>query len=191
VNITNQVRATILAIILGTALASNVLVLGSLSQGQEAENLMGTDSDDWWITYPAQSSAAGSQVDHPQWVLDALESRPVLVYVHKGCSYCRPQTEAIEQVVADCGEKIYYYDIRADGSDSRAEQAVLIYDPTGGVSYVPMRAIVTLAPGPDGKVHVVWHSAEDVTGKAWIDSYVQDAMAYYSENSANWKRSEA
>jgi hypothetical protein len=79
----------------------------------------------------------------------------------------------------------------ADGSDSRAEEAVSTYDPNGGVSYVPMTAIVTLAPGPDGKVQVVWHSAEDVTGKAWIENYIQDAMTYYIDNSANWKRSEA
>jgi len=168
-----------------------VLIFGSLSQGQEAKNQVGAGSDDWWITYPAQSSAAGSKVAHPQWVLDALESRPVLIYVHKGCSYCRPQTEAIGQVVADCGDKIFYSDMPADGSDSRAEEAVSTYDPNGGVSYVPMTAILTLAAGPDGKVQVVWHSAEDVTGKAWIENYVQDAMAYYIDNSANWKRSEA
>lgn len=84
-----------------------------------------------------------------------------------------------------------YNDIPADGSDDRAMEAVSTYDPNGGVSYVPLTAIVTLAPDSNGKVQVIWHSTEEVTGKAWIEEYVQDAVSYHAQNSGNWKKSVA
>lgn len=155
------------------------------------KNKVGTRSYDWWAAYPAQSSAAASEVEHPQWVLDALESKPVVIYVHKGCSYCRPQTEAMAEVVSKYGDQFVYYDISAGGSDSKTEEAIRTYDPDGGVSYVPLTAIVTLAPDSKGKVQVIWHSTEEVTGMAWIGEYVQDAVSYHNENSGNWKKSVA
>jgi thiol-disulfide isomerase/thioredoxin len=167
------------------------LIFDSLSEGSGEKNKVGTENDDWWTVYPAQSSAAASEVEHPQWVLEALEKKPVVIYVHKGCSYCRPQTEAMAEVVSKYGDQFTYYDISAGGSDSKAEEAVRTYDPNGGVSYVPLTAIVTLAPDPKGKVRVIWHSTEEVTGKAWIEEYVQDAISYHNENSSNWKKSEA
>ncbi len=172
-------------------LASSILILDSLSESSGAKNKIGSASDDWWTKYPEKSSAAGSEVEHLQWVLDALEKKPVLIYVHKGCSYCKPQTESMAEVVSEYGDKFAYYDISAGGSDSKAEEAVRAYDPNGGVSYVPLTAILTLAPDSEGKVRVIWHSTEEVTGKAWIEEYVQDALSYYNENSGNWKKSEA
>lgn len=178
-----DIKDTILKLILVTFLASSILVFDSLSEGSGAKNKVGSGSDDWWTAYPAQSSAAASEVEHPQWVLDALESKPVVIYVHKGCGYCKPQTEAMAEVVSTYGDQFTYYDIAAGGSDSKAEEAIKAYDPNGGVSYVPLTAILTLAPDSNGKVQVVWHSTEEVTGKAWIEEYVKDAVSCHKENS--------
>ncbi len=162
-----------------------ILATGSSVSG--ASYSVGSGNDDWWTTYPSQSSSSGSEVNHPSWVLDALKNKPVVLYVHMGCSYCKPQTDAMAEVMKEYGNKVTYYDIPADGSDARAQPALKAYDPNEVPNYVPMTVIVTLALGPDGKVQPVWHSTEEVTGKAWIENYVKDAIADYDLNSANWK----
>jgi thiol-disulfide isomerase/thioredoxin len=182
---------SILMLIMGITLASFALVQGSLSESLETKYQIGSGPNDWWLAYPDGSSTSSTTMEHPSWVLDALEFNPVVIYVHKGCSYCRPQTEAMGEVVNKYGDSFVYFDVPADGSDARSEEAVSTYDPNGGVPYVPVTAIVTLAPGSDGKVQAIWHSTDEITGKAWIENYVQDAISYHNEYSADWKRSEA
>lgn len=171
-----------------TASLIAVFTLAILFSASAAENSVGSENDDWWTTYPEQSTASGTDVNHPAWVLDALEKKPVLIYIHKDCSYCAPQTAAVNNVSDEFKGDITYYEIGADGSDSRAEEALKAYDPNGGVSYVPMTIIVTLAPDSEGNVMPVWHSNEDITGDDWIKSYVEDAISYYDDNSFNWKK---
>jgi len=175
-------RLSVLLITIGF-LVTGVIGFSSASEGKYS---VGSGNDNWWVTYPAQSTGSGIEVNHPQWVLDALGTKPVLVYVHKSCSYCKPQTDALAEVVKEDGDKFIYFDLSADGNDNRAEEALQAYDPTGGVTYVPMTVIVTLAPNSEGKIEPVWHSSEDVTGKEWIENYVGDAISYYNENRANW-----
>jgi hypothetical protein len=121
-------------------------------------------------------------------VLDALKSKPVLIYVHKSCDYCVPQTKAIEKITNEFDGKITIYEINADGSDARSEEALQAYDPNGGVMYVPLTAIITLAQNSEGKVEPVWHSTEEVTGEGWIKNYVEDALGHYGVNSASWNK---
>ena len=166
---------------------TTVLILATGFNAVGAQYSVGSGNDDWWATYPSQSPGSGSEVNHPSWVLDALGSKPVVIYIHKGCDYCKPQTDAMAEVVKEYGDKFTYYDIPGDGSDTRAGPALQAYDPTGGVTYVPMTIIVTLAPDSNGKVQPIWHSTEEVTGKAWIEDYVKDAISYYGSNSASWK----
>jgi hypothetical protein len=52
------------------------------------------------------------------------------------------------EVVSVYKDGLFCYDIFADG-DARAMQAISASDPNGGVSYVPLTAIATLAPAPD------------------------------------------
>jgi len=153
-----------------------------------AQYSVGSGNDDWWTKYPDHSTGKGGEVNHPSWVLDALGSKPVLIYVHKSCDYCKPQTEAIEKIVDEFAGKITFYEIGAEGSDARAEEALQAYDPNGGVMYVPLTVVVTLAPNSGGKVEPVWHSTEEVTGEGWIKNYVEDALGYFSENSASWNK---
>ncbi len=162
--------------IVHTASLIAVLILAGICPALGAGYSTGSGSDDWWTVYPDQSAGAGGEVSHPSWVLDALESKPVLIYVHKSCDYCKPQTEAIEKIMDDFAGKITFHEISAEGSDARAEEALQAYDPNGGVMYVPLTVIVTLAPDSEGKVEPVWHSTEEVTGEDWIKNYVDDAL---------------
>ncbi|OPY56581.1 MAG: hypothetical protein A4E49_00201 [Methanosaeta sp. PtaU1.Bin112] len=158
----------------------SVLILSSGLNAFGAEYSIGSGDDDWWTTYPDQSSGAGGKVNHPSWVLDALDSKPVLIYVHKNCGYCAPQTEAVKKITDEFGSQIEFFEIGADGSDARSEEALQAYDPNGGVMYVPLTVIVTMAPDSEGKVGPVWHSTEMVTGEEWIKNYVEDALNQYT-----------
>ncbi len=163
-----------------------ILATGFIAQG--AQYSVGSGNDSWWTSYPDQSSGKGEAVNHPAWVLDALESKPVVIYAHKGCDYCQPQTDAMAKIVDEMGNKFTYFNISAEGSDVRSEEALRAYDPNGGVMYVPLTVIVTLAPNSEGKVVPVWHSTDEVTGEVWIRNYIEDAISYYDEFSVAWKK---
>ena len=168
------------------ALLITIILLASGSCIMGAEFSAGSGDDDWWTTYPDQSTGAGGEVNHPSWILDALKAKPVLIYVHKSCNYCAPQTEAIENITDEFDGQITIFNIGADGSDIRSGEALQAYDPNGGSMYVPLTAVVTLVQNSEGEVVPVWHSSDEVTGDDWIKSYVEDAIAQYDENSANW-----
>lgn len=163
-----------------------IILLASGFCAVGAEYAAGSGDDDWWATYPDQSTGAGGEVTHPSWVLDALKSKPVLIYVHKSCGYCAPQTAAVQNITDEFGGQITIFNMGADGSDIRSEEALQAYDPNGGTMYVPLTVVVTLAPDPEGEVVPVWHSTDEVTGDGWIKNYVEDAIGQYDENSANW-----
>jgi hypothetical protein len=59
------------------AVASAILIQEVLADGRQSNNGIGSGGDDWWTTNPAQSSSSGSVVTRPQWVLDALDEKPV------------------------------------------------------------------------------------------------------------------
>jgi len=164
------------------------VILASGFSALGAKYSVGSGNEDWWTKYPDQSSGKGGEVNHPAWVLDALGSKPVVIYVHKGCDYCTPQTDALTKIEDEMGDKFTYFNISADGADARSEEALQAYDPNSGVMYVPLTVILTLAPNAQGKVEPVWHSTDVVTGENWIKNYIEDAIIYYNENSANWNK---
>jgi hypothetical protein len=187
--ISNKVESVFMYIITKTVCIASLITTILLASGfsaMGAEYSMGSGNDDWWTAYPDQSSGANGEVNHPSWVLDALKSKPVLIYVHKSCSYCTPQTEAVQNITDEFNGQITFFDIGAEGSDSRSEEALQIYDPNGGTMYVPLTVLVTLVPNSEGKVEPVWHSTDEVTGDGWVKNYVRDAISHYNDNSANW-----
>ena len=169
---------------IASLIALILIALGFNAAG--AEYSVGSESDDWWTAYPDQSTGAGVDVSHPDWVLDALENEPVLIYVHKECDYCVPQTEAVQKIIDEFDGRITIFDMGAVGSDERTTEAMQAYDPDGGTMYVPLTIILTLAPDSEGEVVAVWHSTDKVTGEEWIRNYVEDAISLYDENSADW-----
>jgi hypothetical protein len=168
--------ASLIAIIL---LASGINAVG-------AEYSVGYGNDDWWTVYPDQSPGAGGDVNHPSWILDALRNKPVLIYVHKSCSTCLPQTQAVQNITDEFNGKITFFEIGADGGDARSEEVMQAYDPNGKTMYVPLTVVLTLAPNSEGEVVPVWHSTDEVTGDGWIKNYVGDALSQYNEFSADW-----
>jgi thiol-disulfide isomerase/thioredoxin len=181
-----MLRASTKLILLIIAVSNMLAVSALCAQENDSHRQVGSGADDWWTSYPAQSSASGTEVNHPSWVLDALKEKPVVIYVHKDCTTCKPQTEALAEIKEELGGNYTYYDFAGDGSEAMANDAV-VYDPNGGVPFVPLTVILTLAPDSEGNVQVVWHSTEEATGKDWIENYVLDALYYYEQNSGSWK----
>jgi len=163
-----------------------IITLVSVSCVIGAEYSVGSGNDDWWTTYPDQSTGTGGIVNHPSWVLDALKSKPVLIYVHKSCSYCAPQTAAVQNITDEFNGQITVFNIGAEGSDPRSEEVLQAYDPNGNTMYVPLTVVLTLATDSEGKVVPAWHSTDQVTGDDWIRDYVEDAIARHEDNSASW-----
>ena len=64
----------------------------------------------------------------------------MLIYVHKSCSYCVPQTEAVQNITDEFNDKITIFEMSAEGDDARSEEAMQAYDPNGGTMYVPLTA---------------------------------------------------
>ncbi len=113
--ISKMARASVKLILL-IVMTSSILAFSALGASEEHKQV-GTGENDWWTTYPAQSPAPGSEVNHSSWVLDALKEKPVVIYVHKDCTTCKPQTEALAEIVKEYGDKFTYYDLVGNNSD--------------------------------------------------------------------------
>ncbi len=182
-----------LAIVLMAVFVSSAIMGGSsLAEDwkkYEPKYSEGSDLADWWTDHPNQSANAGSLVEHPQWVLDALKKKPVLIMDHTtDCSSCKIQEMNIEKVMQNFSKNVTYYDILADGKDRRAFEILDTYNPTGGEQFVPTTVFVTLVKGEDGKVEVAWHSEIDDMTEEQLSAYLKDAIYYYSENADGWNK---
>ncbi len=155
----------------------------------DPEHSNGSGMGDWWINHPNQSAKAGSAVEHPDWVLDALKEKPVLIMDHTtDCSSCKIQEKNIEEVTPDFDKDIAYYDLLADGKDKRAFEILNAYSPTGKEQFVPTTVFITLIKDTDGKVKVAWHSEIDDMTKEQLNEYLKDAVYYYRQNAKNWDK---
>ncbi len=181
----NEMKIPSIRLMAMTALL--VLSAGIAAAANSPQHAVGSGPDDWWISYPDQRADGGNAVTHPDWILDTLQDRPVIIYGHKECPWCPPQEEAVKKLVGEHESEIEYFDIWVDGRDSRYVDLVN-YDPNGEGQYVPFTIILTLVRDDDGRVRVGWHSAEEVTGEEWVRSYVEDAITYYDQNAGSWER---
>jgi hypothetical protein len=149
----------------------------------------GSGSTDWWTNHPEQSANAGTEVEHPEWVLDALEKKPILIMDHtQDCSSCKIQEKNIEKVLPGFAKNITYYDIMADGKDKRAYEILDTYSPTGKEQFVPTTVFITLIEGKDGEVEVAWHSEIDAMKEEQLSAYLKDAIYYYRQNADGWSK---
>ncbi|MCU0637040.1 MAG: thioredoxin family protein [Methanothrix sp.] len=151
---------------------------------------VGSNSDDWWIVYPDQHENASSAVEHPDWVLDELEEKPLLILIHSNnCLPCLIQVPRIQSAVDRFGENLTYHDVVAEGAGYLEALKILnVYDPDGGAQYVPTTIFITLAEGPEGSVDVAWHSQPDVMSQEDIDSYVEDSIFFHQTNKDSWEQ---
>jgi len=149
------------------------------SSGGSAMHTIGNGKDDFWIDYPEQHPKSGQNVEHPQWVSDALEEKPLIILAHStNCYPCILQQSAIKDLMSNYTGKITYIDILTDGSDNRAMDVYNVYYPQAGQWYIPLTAIISKAEY-NGKERVIWHAAVGETGKDWLKEYMDDAIYYY------------
>ena len=94
---------------------------------------VGSGSNEWWTTYPNQHDNSGSEALHPDWVLDALKDKPLLILVHSSnCVPCKTQTPRINAAVGSYSGDLEYYDVLAEGSSIEKAISILdVYDPFG------------------------------------------------------------
>jgi len=152
------------------------------TEGGALEHGVGSGADDFWINYPSDHPRSGQLVSHPQWILDALENKPVVIVAHsEGCSPCIMQQSAMETVREEYGDQATYFDLLTDGSDARALDVFNSYYPRAGSWYIPLTVILTNVEDNEGSTHVGWHSTVGATGAEWITGYVEDAINYYMQ----------
>lgn len=182
VDISNQVRNTLDALVAGLVLSASLIASVSAT-----EHSVGSGPDDWWTVYPDQHTDSGFEVDHPSWALDLLVEKPVLILDHStNCIPCLDQESYVEAVLEDYGDEVAYENLITGCGDRKADMLFDIYDPNGGESTMPLTVILTLVEY-DGEVVVGWHSMEDAAGgEELVRSLVEDAIDYYDENVAEW-----
>lgn len=172
-------------------LVAALLVSSILPGCLEAETkfAVGGADDNWWINYRnSRESNSGGSVSHPNWILSELESKPVAFVIHKNSCYtCKPQADLMNEIVADVNkntEKVAFFDLVLDGDYAEYNQAqsTFVYDPDGGDSYIALTGILTKVKDANGNVAIGWHAWEGNMGEDEMRDWVEDAVAYYSNN---------
>ncbi|HOV81522.1 MAG TPA: hypothetical protein PLN19_02895 [Methanothrix sp.] len=171
------------------ALVLSAPCLGEDWSSYTPSHSVGMADADWWMVYPDQHESAGSAVDHPSWVLEALREKPLLIFIHSSnCKPCLTQIPRISSAVKKFSSDISYYDILAEESTyEKANQTLDYYGPFGGEQkYVPTTIFITLAEGRDGATDVAWHSQIDVMSQDEIESYIKDSIYYHKQSIDEW-----
>jgi len=157
---------------------------GSLAedwQSYKPAHSLGSGSNDWRTAYPDQSEMHGSTVEHPQWILDSLKEKPVVIFLHQeDCNSCAAQLTNINAVMEMYPQSVVLIELMADWEDPRFMDFDNAYHP----QFVPTTVFLTRARGADGKTVTVWHSEEDAMSQDQILSFVKDAIYYYQENAS-------
>jgi hypothetical protein len=164
------------------------MAAGRVGAVSAADPAGGPPPHDWWTVYPDQHPKAGSEVEHPQWVLDSLDKKPILILDHSTgkCKACIDQEGYVDAVLEEYGDDVTYENL-ISSEDPRADELFDIYDPNGGKPYIPLTVILTLVEDSEGNVVVGWHSMEDAAGgEEMVRSYVEDAIEYHDENVGEW-----
>lgn len=186
VRATKTFVTTFLLFIILSAFVTGSRASGDM-EGYKPVYAVGSGAKDWWIGYPPQSSGSGTLIAHPKWVLDSLKEKPILILDHSNsCLSCVVQKANIEKALATYGKDSTYFDLSTDEVDKRAFEVLSVYGLTG--DYVPTTVFITLMTGPDGKVSVAWHAAEDAMSEEDIASYLRDAIYYHQQNAPDWSK---
>lgn len=151
---------------------------------------VGTGSDDFWITYPSSNPASGAEVNHFNWIVNDLKSKPVLFVVHiTGCVGCAAQAERVIEFGEEYEEYVKFYDLDAvdDAPADIIQKAneVYMYDPTGSPGYIALTGIYTYIED-NGGVKIGWHTWEapnDMTvSNSDLETWIKDAIYYHHIN---------
>lgn len=144
---------------------------------------VGTGVEDFWITYPTTHPSSGATVQHPEWVLSALDSGVVMILDHsEGCAPCIQQG-TICRSISSANPDIVHIDLSSGTDEPDASEGFAAYDPNGGTHYVPLTIVVTRVQSPTGTSAIGWHSWEGVIDESSLLSWIADAKSHYGENS--------
>lgn len=144
-----------------------------------AAHSIGDGTADFWTSYPSWHPKSGQNIEHPQWVIDVLKEKPLIILAHStNCLPCIRQQSDLEDVMKTHGEDITYIDMLTDGSDARAWDVYDVYYPQSGQWYIPLTVILSQTYH-GGTSQIIWHSAVGATGKEWLEAYIEDAITYY------------
>jgi hypothetical protein len=148
-------------------------------QSYKPAHSLGSGSNDWWTAYPDLSKKAGSAVEHPQWILESLTEKPVIVFLHQeDCKGCAAQKANLDAVMGMYPQSVILFDLMADWKDPRFVDFNMAYNP----QFVPTTVFLARARGADGNTVTVWHSEDDAMSQDRILSFVKDAIYFYQEN---------
>jgi len=182
-----------LTILITSLLAISLFCAFALAEEEDdngPEHSLGSGDSDWWPTYPDKNIDSGSAVNHPDWVIEALEDRPLLILIHQNnCLPCVTHVPRINDAIKIHNDDIRFYSILAEGDGILKAMEVLdIYSPTGKKQYVPTTIFLTLIENEDGEVEVGWHSEIDIMSTDDINSYADDSIYYHQQNAADWEQ---
>ena len=108
-----------LTILITSLLAISLFCAFALAEEEDdngPEHSLGSGDSDWWTTYPDKNIDSGSAVNHPDWVIEALEDRPLLILIHQNnCLPCVTHVPRINDAIKIHNDDIRFYSILAEG----------------------------------------------------------------------------
>ena len=166
-------------------LDSSVFQWSFITEGASGgRRTVGTGANSFWIDRPSAESSMLT-VEHPQWVIDALDGGVVMILDHsETCIPCVQQTAICNNIMSSGPEKLVFFDLLSGKTEPRASEVFKTYDPDGGLNYIPLTVIITEVPDQNGGTSIAWHSWEGVVPDTILRSWINDARAYYIEANA-------
>ena len=149
---------------------------------------IGTGSDNFWINFPVGGPSAGQSVEHLTWITEDLKEKPVVFVCHRtGCAACTPQADRVKTLIKTYGEDVIFYDLDypfggygvATEDTLKKFNEAFYYDANGPPSYIAFTGVFTLIKD-GGDVKIGWHSWEGDVADAEMETWIKDAIYYYS-----------
>ncbi len=170
------------AIVIAFALAMAALPPTSSSNEVGAglqDRTLGSSVVDFWPVYPSVNPRALQGIAHPEWVLTALATGPVMILVHQeGCVGCAFQEPVCDRLGADHADNLTYFSLLGGRDDQRLMEAMGAYDPDGGTHYVPLTILVTERTAGNSTV-IAFHSWEGAIRSEALNSWLVDAIDHF------------
>jgi len=152
---------------------------------------VGTESDNFWINFPAGSASPGQSPQHLTWITEDLKEKPVVFVCHRtGCGPCTPQADRVKALRETYGEDAIFYDLDYpfEGYGTATEDILnkfyeaFYYDPNGGSQVIAFTGVFTRI-NDGGETKIGWHSWEGNVADADMENWIKDSIYYYHINS--------
>ena len=180
---------TVLVLLLFTGCTTNNTNNGSNDQNwldsYTPIHSLGTGVNDFWVTYPSINPSTGESVTHLEWLVESMEDHCVLFVVHRtGCEGCKAQADRVIDLAEQYEEQVMFHDldIYLGGSIEQRANEVYLYDPEGPPGYIALTGIFTYIK-ENNDVKIGWHTWEGNVENSEMESWIRDAIYYYSVNS--------